>query len=42
MYNVLTQEAIELTNYNCNKTLDHCFKRKELKELFEFEMVEKE
>ena len=41
MYNVLTREAIELTNYNSNDTLDHVFKRKELKELFEFEMVEK-
>tara|TARA_R110002072_G_scaffold78935_2_gene182498 strand:- start:5673 stop:6437 length:765 start_codon:yes stop_codon:yes gene_type:complete len=42
MYNVLTREPIELTNYNSNKTLDHCFKRKELKEMFEFEIIEKE
>ena len=40
MYNVLTQESVELWNYNSNDTLDHCFKRKDLKELEDFEIVE--
>ena len=40
MFNVLTKESIELWNYNPNKTLDHCFKRKELSELQDFQMVE--
>ena len=40
MYNVLTQEGVELWNYNSNKNLDHCFKKKDIKELEDFELIE--
>jgi hypothetical protein len=40
MYNVLTQEGVELWNYNSNKNLDHSFKKKDIKELEDFELIE--